>query len=222
LKAWKTKGGLQVVDQIIRNTYKTLMTRGQKGCYIYCEDEALAAYIKSMIQQPEVIEAEQEDENQIILQDVPEEDKYITFYPVYSIRAACGRFGDLEPVEQLGWMQVQGYSHKNRKRFVVQAVGQSMEPRIHDGDYCLFEAYSGGSREGKIVLTDNIGDVDDDYSGSFTIKEYHSKKTYNEDGEWEHESITLKSLNRLYPNIEIDPEEASDFKVIAEFLELID
>ena len=35
----------QIADRIIRNTYRTLMTRGQKGCYIFCEDKALARYI---------------------------------------------------------------------------------------------------------------------------------------------------------------------------------
>lgn len=34
------------VDAIIRNTYRTLMTRGQKGCYVYCVDEKLADYLK--------------------------------------------------------------------------------------------------------------------------------------------------------------------------------
>lgn len=29
-------------DRIVRNTYKTLMSRGQKGCFVYCEDESLA------------------------------------------------------------------------------------------------------------------------------------------------------------------------------------
>ena len=33
--------------QLILNTYKTLLTRGQKGCYIYCEDPELRKYIKS-------------------------------------------------------------------------------------------------------------------------------------------------------------------------------
>lgn len=37
------------VDAIIRNTYRTLMTRGQKGCYIYCTDKALAEYFKSRL-----------------------------------------------------------------------------------------------------------------------------------------------------------------------------
>lgn len=39
----------QKVDTIIRNTYRTLLTRGMKGCYIYCSDKPLADYIKSRI-----------------------------------------------------------------------------------------------------------------------------------------------------------------------------
>ena len=38
-----------VAHRLILNTYKTLLTRGQKGCYVYCEDEALREYIKRMI-----------------------------------------------------------------------------------------------------------------------------------------------------------------------------
>lgn len=34
--------------RLILNTYKTLLTRGQKGCYVYCEDEALRDYFKLM------------------------------------------------------------------------------------------------------------------------------------------------------------------------------
>lgn len=37
---------LELADEIIKNTYKTLMTRGMKGCYIYCEDEGLQNYFK--------------------------------------------------------------------------------------------------------------------------------------------------------------------------------
>ena len=35
--------------QLIKNTYKTLLTRGQKGCYIYCEDRDLADHIRAML-----------------------------------------------------------------------------------------------------------------------------------------------------------------------------
>ena len=30
-----------VARRLILNTYRTLLTRGQKGCYVYCEDAAL-------------------------------------------------------------------------------------------------------------------------------------------------------------------------------------
>jgi DUF2075 family protein len=35
----------KLVDEIIKNTYRTLLTRGMKGCYIYCVDEKLKNYI---------------------------------------------------------------------------------------------------------------------------------------------------------------------------------
>ena len=40
---------LKLADEIIKNTYKTLMTRGMKGCYIYCCDESLSKYLKEKI-----------------------------------------------------------------------------------------------------------------------------------------------------------------------------
>ena len=41
---------LKIADEIIKNTYKTLMTRGMKGCYIYCEDKNLSKYLKDRIE----------------------------------------------------------------------------------------------------------------------------------------------------------------------------
>ena len=40
---------LNVADRIIKNTYRTLLTRGQKGCYIYCVDENLKSYLKERL-----------------------------------------------------------------------------------------------------------------------------------------------------------------------------
>ena len=38
-------------DKIIRNTYWTLLTRAQKGCYIYCEDDALREHLSQRIKE---------------------------------------------------------------------------------------------------------------------------------------------------------------------------
>ena len=35
--------------RLILNTYKTLLTRGQKGCFVFCEDEALRDYMKAAL-----------------------------------------------------------------------------------------------------------------------------------------------------------------------------
>ena len=37
------------INSIIRNTYRTLMTRGMKGCYIYAVDKELNEYLKASI-----------------------------------------------------------------------------------------------------------------------------------------------------------------------------
>jgi DUF2075 family protein len=37
------------VELIIKNTYKTLMTRGMKGCYIHCVDKETNKYFKNQL-----------------------------------------------------------------------------------------------------------------------------------------------------------------------------
>lgn len=45
------ENALKVADEIIKNTYRTLMTRGMKGCYVFCVDKELAKYLKKMSNQ---------------------------------------------------------------------------------------------------------------------------------------------------------------------------
>lgn len=41
-----------VGDMIVKNTYRTLMTRGMKGCYIYCTDLETQEYFRHALQKP--------------------------------------------------------------------------------------------------------------------------------------------------------------------------
>ena len=38
----------KIADTIIKNTYRTLMTRGMKGCYVYCTNKELEEYFKKV------------------------------------------------------------------------------------------------------------------------------------------------------------------------------
>ena len=49
LKGIKTTKNYNLADKIIRNTYKVLLSRAQKGCYIYSEDKELLKYIAKML-----------------------------------------------------------------------------------------------------------------------------------------------------------------------------
>ena len=148
--------------------------------------------------------------------------RFTTHLPVFPLRAACGYFdecGKLQDEDAEGWIDASDLGRTlNDKMFVIHAEGDSMEPKIHDGELCVFDASGAGSREGKIVLC-KARDKSDRNVSSFTIKKYHSEKIANEDG-WMHSKITLSPLNSNYNPIIISAEEAEEdeFKIYGEFI----
>ncbi|WP_447593207.1 DNA/RNA helicase domain-containing protein [Stenotrophomonas rhizophila] len=46
----------ELADTIIKNTYRTLMTRGMKGCYVYATDPQVAAYFRARLQHAAAVE----------------------------------------------------------------------------------------------------------------------------------------------------------------------
>ena len=136
------------------------------------------------------------------------------YVPIYSLRAACGRFENNEVPEVEGWIDASGlgFSPDKERHFAIYAKGDSMMPKIHDGDLCVFEWYKGGSREGKIVLTQSC-DYDPDYDGKYTIKCYHSKKLISDDN-WRHTKIQLLPLNPDYDTIDISLNGDSGYRTI--------
>ena len=62
--------------ELIKNTYRTLLTRGQKGCYIYCTDKSLSEYLKRSLKPFEEIsysmDAEDMDNNLMVAEDSKE------------------------------------------------------------------------------------------------------------------------------------------------------
>ena len=151
--------------------------------------------------------------------------RYITHLPVYPLRAACGYFdecGSLPEEEAEGWLDVsEQLRHLNKDMYIVHAEGRSMEPKIHDGDLCVFEK-TAGSRQGKIVLAKAKDELDPD-AGSYTIKKYSSEKCTDENGGWHHTRVTLSPLNPEFHPITIDTDgtEDGDFRIYGELIHVI-
>ena len=126
--------------------------------------------------------------------------------PLYTLRAACGYFEDGEVPEEEGWVDASnnGFTPDPKRHFVIHAKGNSMLPKIKDGDLCVFEWYRAGSRNGEIVLTQS-SEFDSEYGGKYTIKKYHSEKVVTEEG-WQHSKVELIPLNKDFDVIELDKE----------------
>src|SRR5262249_46207702 len=102
----------------------------------------------------------------------------------------------------------------------ARAVGRSMEPRIHDGDYCIFRAKPEGTRQGKIVLAQYHGAADPETGGAFTVKRYRSEKELT-DGSWRHTRLVLEPLNGSFEPVAFGPEDAGSVQIVAEFVGLV-
>jgi phage repressor protein C with HTH and peptisase S24 domain len=144
--------------------------------------------------------------------------KYTTHLPLYTLRAAAGRLGeDMESVEE-DWVRAPEGVRAGRDLFVGHVVGRSMEPRIPDGSLNLFRFHPVGSRQGKILLIERRGVLDE--TARYTVKRYTSKKVHDEGGEeWRHERIRLEPLNPEFEAWDVEPQ---DFAVVAEWLRVIE
>jgi phage repressor protein C with HTH and peptisase S24 domain len=153
-----------------------------------------------------------------LVESPQDQDKHTKVVPILDLKAAAGRFGDAQAVEELGWVEAPG--HKVRKgMFVAQVVGHSMEPRIPSGSWCLF-AHPAGSNQGKIVLAQHREIYDPETGGSYTVKVYRSEKKYHDDGTWEHTEVRLEPINREYSPIFIKEVEEGELELIAELVEV--
>jgi SOS-response transcriptional repressor LexA len=146
---------------------------------------------------------------------------FVTHVPLYSLRAAAGKFGEDMEVEAEGWAVAPKRLKLDRNMFAARVIGRSMEPLIPDGSLCLFHAGLAGSRQGKRLLIQKIGATDT--SAEFTVKVYTSKKMPAGDEQWRHVSIRLQPLNPEFEAMEFGPEdEHKRFRVIAEFMRVLE
>jgi superfamily II DNA or RNA helicase/HKD family nuclease/SOS-response transcriptional repressor LexA len=142
--------------------------------------------------------------------------------PLYNFYAAAGSFSDLQSDNDFTLIDAPGSIKETKDYFACKIVGESMNRVIPNGSTCLFKLYSGGSRNGKIVLVENRDSQDEDFNSAFTVKTYLSEKIVTEEG-WSHSSIQLlpNSYDESYAPITITEEHAESMKIIGEFISII-
>jgi len=214
-------------DTIIKNTYRTLMTRGQKGCYFFSVDPETNLYFKERAEAISLarplVAAEQYVGLQLEVVDVPNEERYITAIPLLNIKAAAGGFSMEQHLEVCDWVRLpEPFAHKSGY-FVAQVVGESMNRRIPNGAWCLFKQDQGGSRNGKIVLVESSHIQDTETGSSYTVKRYHSEKVSDDKGGWEHSKIVLSPMSSVeaFGDVELVGDQVESFGVVGEFVAVL-
>jgi SOS-response transcriptional repressor LexA len=143
--------------------------------------------------------------------------QFVTHVPLFSVRAAAGGLSDEMLSEAEDWVPAPEGMRLSPDLFVAHVEGRSMEPRIPDGSLNLFRLHPAGSRQGKILLIERFGVLDE--SARYTVKRYTSRKVFTGEGQWHHEQIRLEPLNPEFDAWDVDPE---GFAVVAEWLRVID
>lgn len=223
-------------DRIIKNTYRTLMSRGMKGCFIYCTDPETREYFREQVALAHADEdaaaplpaddapvASTADETAIRFlhrHEVTDADNAVPFVdlPVAAGGFAEG-FAELQnPDDTETWIALPDLYRARPGLFVVRVVGESMNRRIPNGSLCLFEAVPGGSRNGRVMLVYHRNIQDPDHGGGLTVKIYRSEKVAHADHDWQHQRIVLAcdTLEAGYQDIVLD-DEAGELKVLGEF-----
>ena len=92
-----------------------------------------------------------------------------------------------------------------------------MEPRIPDGSLNLFRLHPAGSRQGKILLIERFGVLDETRATPSSATP--AARCVTGEDEWRHEQIRLEPLNPEFEAWDVDPE---GFAVVAEWLRVIE
>lgn len=232
------EAALIAATEVIKNTYRTLMTRGQKGCFIFCTDQETREYFQQIAgrqleqEDPAELEASNAHSRSYRGLDLPvvsfEQAKpYQGYVPIFDLEVAAGGFSDQQDLENAGnpedseWVQLPEHINTTQGMFVTRVVGESMNKRIINGSWCLFKANPGGSRNGKIVLVQHRDIEDPDHGGTYTVKTYHSEKL-EEDGVLVNQRIVLKPETNAYGFSRIVIEGGCEgLVVVGEFLSVL-
>lgn len=119
-------------DAIIKNTYRTLMTRGMKGCYVYFTDKETQEYFKNRINGKKV-----EEKSKQLRHVVSPYSGIMINIPLFD-SAGCGELMYADPTVQEMIPVKSELMSKGSKYFVLRTSGDSMNlAGINDGDLVL-------------------------------------------------------------------------------------
>lgn len=177
----------------------------------------LSSDIRITDRQPVLVRSFEQSLNRLYSQHIQSTFSQRTHVPRWTLRVAAGRFLDNAEVEPEGFEELPAGTRVPDGCFAAEIAGTSMEPDIPDGSVCLFRPFGAGTRNGRLVLVEELGRGAND---RYTVKRYVSRKRQRPDGTWDHAAIRLEPLNPEHTAWELH-EDVDRYRVIAEFVRVL-
>jgi DUF2075 family protein len=142
-------------DLIVKNTYRTLMTRGMKGCFVYCTDPELAAYLRTRIHD-NVAATRHADAHEhlsrVVDTDHPFRRVSVTermagraALPMIDLERSLATLSDEASFDAAAfdWIAPPDWITPQAGMFVARAARDLFTPGVSDGTWCLFRLSAG-------------------------------------------------------------------------------
>lgn len=181
---------------LVKNTYRVLLSRGLKGCYVHFLDPDTEKFFQSRM-----------DVSGEAYQKVKEEEiePYVNALPIVDLR-------ELDNMSLTKWRALLDEGWKGnfrrtpggpflRNRFLVRAEDASMEPHVPKDAICLFRIPSDESPENKVVLVGLTAYAK--RSSGIVMKRYQRLSLIQKGQVAETTKILLVSDNKAYPSFEL-------------------
>jgi type I restriction enzyme R subunit len=166
----------------------------------------------------------------------PEAKPYVNCVPVYfDLAAAAGAFGASLQVEEpflhpdgdqaphVGWAALSGGRKPTRDLFVARVVGESLNRRVPNGSWCLWQLKPELKGDGTDVVLAELPESQDSEMGSFTAKVYVVGKEADSEGMMRVARVRLKpdSDQAGFEEIVVGNGGTADVKIVAKMLEVL-
>lgn len=229
-------------EEKLRNVYRVLLTRGMRSTHLFILDDETRAHVAACLAAEAVwlrravgAPAEVLGAPRLKVErgggeltpprsfrpravEPSAESPWRLAVPVLEWSAAAGGFSRewrdlIDPGWSEEWITWEGAPDFNPGDFVARVVGDSMEPQIRDGDWCLFEPAPIEQAVGRPALVRLWSDAPD--GGSFTVKDVHVEWAPAQDGRMVRVAIELRSRNPRHPPLRFEVGDQSRVTVLA-------
>jgi DUF2075 family protein len=208
--------------ELVKNTYRVLLSRGMKGCFVYFEDPETEKFVRSRCEniglglkstaastpakraQPDELLVDARPFQVVRARDVRPWENAV---PLLDLKVAAGDFNDAQVLEldAIDWVALPDHIRIAPGYFVAQVHGESMNRRVPNGAWVLFSMDMRGTKQGRMVLArrHELGDPED--GGRYTLKLYDARKIEGEDGPiYERVRLRPDSSDHRFRDIELD------------------